>query len=506
MLIFTYTHQHQPPKMKTTALLLLCFVFTANFCSGQMRNPALDINRTNIWRFGFASALGANDVPGLDFTNGTPIVINSGTYYIRQGATSVSSITGNLQLYGGYQSVYDFTNNPLMDAGVVGDSGWIGISPCNIAIPMPKSANLIYYFSTSVTLKYTVVDMAMNNGQGRAILRNVEVEPYPAEAKLAAVHHCNGSDIWIVGHRWGTNTFYAYLLTDTGLSTTPTITSIGPIANETGTYQAGKIKFSPNGKKLAIVFNGVDTLPCLLDFDKTTGVISNPILLQKDEGDQGLSFSPDNSKLYISTNNGRIVQYNLLAGSATDIINSRKVVLDEFTTFSNLQIGRDGRIYVGTDGNPHRKYLTVIHNPNNLDTLCNPQLDAIYLNGGQGHSHSLMNTVESYFYTGLSAYPCYADTFTNISNIVNKNGLALTAYPNPFSDYTYVDVLGVEANEKLTYQLSDLTGRILEAQIIASDSWEGKRAVLHKARLPSGIYLLTVKTPNRSQTIKLSVL
>ena len=39
MLIFTYTHQHQPPKMKTTALLLLCFVFTANFCSGQNLVP-----------------------------------------------------------------------------------------------------------------------------------------------------------------------------------------------------------------------------------------------------------------------------------------------------------------------------------------------------------------------------------------------------------------------------------------------------------------------------------
>jgi hypothetical protein len=490
--------------MKHHLLFLLFFV--SSFCGAQNRNPALDVNRTNIWRFGTYSTFGANDVPGLDFSNGTPTVINSGNSDPRQGASTISDTSGSLLLYGGYQSLFDFTDNPMLNAGIVGDSGWIGISPSNLAVPMPKSPNLIYYFSTAVTLKYTIVDMSLNSGKGLAITRNVTLENYPVEAKLAAVHHCNGSDIWIVGHRWQTNTFYAYLLTDTGIVTTPVLTNIGPIANENGGHQAGRIKFSPNGNKVAIVFNRENTLPYLFDFDKSTGVLSNAIPLKKDVGDNGISFSSDNSKLYISTIDGQIVQYNLNAGNPTDIANSRKLVLNVFTDYGIMQLGRDGRIYVVTGSLPHRKYLTVINNPNSLDTLCHPQVDAIYLNGAQGYIYSLMNTVESYFYSGNSAYPCYGDTVTGVAYLGSKNGIQLKVYPNPFADYTTIDVSGINVQGKLEYQIIDVSGRICEAQIRETDWWDGKRLILYKARLPSGIYFLTVKTLYQSETIKLSIL
>ncbi len=486
--------------------LLFLLLLTGIFCRAQTRNPALEVNRTNIWRFGTYSIFGANDVPGLDFSNGTPTVINSGNSDPRQGASTISDTSGSLLLYGGYQSLFDFTDNPMQDAGVLGDSGWIGITPCNLAVPLPKSPNLIYYFTIAATLKYTIVDMSLNSGKGQAIVRNVTLENYPVEAKLAAVHHCNGSDVWIVGHRWQTNTFYAYLLTDTGIVTTPVLTNIGPVANEIGWIQSGRIKFSPNSNKVAIVFNGTNILPYLFDFDKLTGVLSNAIPLQKDAGDNGISFSPDNSKLYISTINGQVIQYNLNAGNATDVANSRKLVLDVFTDYGIMQLGRDGRIYVVTGSLPHRKYLTVINAPNSLDTLCHPQVDAIYLNGAQGVTYSLMNTVESYFYTGNSAYPCYGDTVTGISPTGSNNGILLKVYPNPFSDYTTIDISGINVQGKLEYQVTDVSGRVCEVQIRETDWWDGKRLILHRARLPSGIYFLTVKTLYQSETIKVYIL
>lgn len=486
-------------------ILLSIFLWCCCFAIAQTRNPGQDVKRTNIWRFGDASVPGANDVPGLDFSSGSPVVINSGTHLLLTTTSSICDLNGKLQLYGSYQSIYDRTDNFLSNSGVVGDSGWIGINPRNLAVPMPKSPNLIYYFTAQVSLKYTVVDMNLNNGLGQAVIRNVTLEQMPVEAKLAAVHHCNGSDIWIVGHRWETNTFYAYLLTDTGLVTTPVISNVGPIANEQGFFQTGNIKFSPNGKKVAIVFNGFIGLPYLFDFDKSTGIISNPIPLKKDIGDNGVSFSPDNTKLYISTNNGVVVQYDLQAGNALDIANSRKEIVNILNTFATMQMGRDGKIYLPPAGLPNRLYLTVIHEPNKLDTFCNAQIDAIYLNGGQGVNTSFMNTVESYFYTGTSAYPCYGDTLSDVTNINDKNEITVKAYPNPFGDYTTIDVTGINPQDKFEYQVCDITGRLCAAQITENDVWNGKKLLFHKARLPTGVYLLTLRTRNQSQTIKLSI-
>ncbi len=487
-------------------LLLFLFLSIGYFCCAQTRNPALDINRANIWRFGTYSTLGANDVPGLDFSNGTPIVINLSNNRIADGATTVSTLNGSLQLFGGYQSMYDQTDNLLLNAGVVGDSAWIGISPCNLAIPLPKSSNLIYYFSAQVTLKYTVVDMNLNNGKGEAILRNQTLQPtYKSEAKLAAVHNCNGRDIWIVGHRWESDSFFVYLLTDTGIVQPPLYIKIGPVANENSTYQAGSIKFSPDGNKMCIVFGGSDVSPYLFDFDKSTGAISNPVQLQKDLSDNGISFSPDNSKLYISTNNGLIVQYNLLAGSATDIFNSRKEVLNIFNSFSRMQIGRDSRIYVIPGSNPHRKYLTVINNPNDLDTLCHVQVNAIFLNGGQASSRSLMNTVESYFYTGTTAYPCYGDTSTNIFTPGNK-AVGIFAYPNPFSEYTVIEISDIDKRDGWDYVLTDAAGSQCNTQIIEQESvWNAQKLLLYRACLPAGIYFFTAKTKHQFKTCKLSI-
>lgn len=78
-------------------LFPLVLVLCAGFCEAQTRNPALDIKRTNIWRFGTTSTGVANDLPGLDFSSGTPVVINSGTSFNTQGATTVSDDNGNLQ-------------------------------------------------------------------------------------------------------------------------------------------------------------------------------------------------------------------------------------------------------------------------------------------------------------------------------------------------------------------------------------------------------------------------
>ncbi|MCW5909367.1 MAG: hypothetical protein KIS94_15990 [Chitinophagales bacterium] len=142
---------------KIYALLFSLVTLCCIFCSAQTRNPGLDVSRTNIWKFGWqwTNVSPTIDAPGLDFTNGAPVVTVGGPK-VADGATSICDPSGNLQLYGGYLSMYNHTYSPLMNSGVVGDSGWIGISPTNLAVPQPNSPNLIYYFSTAATFRYSV--------------------------------------------------------------------------------------------------------------------------------------------------------------------------------------------------------------------------------------------------------------------------------------------------------------------------------------------------------------
>lgn len=493
---------------KVFNLFIVCFL--ALFCIAQNENPGIEVNRTNIWRFGWGSNVGTNDAPGLDFTTGSPVVINGGPD-VNQGATTICDSAGSLQLYGGYLSMFNRQYQPMINAPIVGDSGWSGINPTNIAIPQPGHPNKIYYFSAAASLKYTLVDMSLGGGLGAAIERNVELEPYPFGVKVAAVHHCNGRDIWVAWHKWQTDSFFVYLLSDTGLSTVPVISHIGPMDAEYGYFQGGRMKFSPDGNKLAIVFHGVSTPAYLFDFDKISGVVSNPVALQKDTGDQGISFSPDNTKLYISTNNGRIVQYNLSLGDPQSITASKKIIVDEPTDYITIQLARDGKIYLATASNPYRKYLGVISNPNALDTLCAPHLHSIYLNGAQGAVNSLMNTIESYFYTGTTAYPCYGDTLTSVKPIDNigliKN---INAYPNPFSERIFIEINCRSAVREglLRYYLYDGIGKLCKSEVKeVYVQGNDMQVILFRNQLSSGIYFMNIRAPNdlNIATIKLTI-
>jgi len=475
----------------------------------QTRNPGLDIMRTNIWRFGWVNFSTGVNPPGLDFSSGTPVVFNCGDKPVGQGATTISDSAGNMLLSGGYGGncyecprMFDRTCDTMANSGVVGDIGFIGSSRLNIAIPQPKSPNLIYYFSSAMTFNYLIVDMNLNGGLGAVIFRDT-LEQGPTGVKLAAVHHCNGSDIWVVGHLWNTDTFFAYLLTDTGITLPPVYTKIGPVDFQPGKFQLGRMKFSSDGNKMAIVFNGDSIPPYLFDFDKSSGIISNPIVLQKDAGDEGIAFSPDNTKLYICTTQGKLLQYDMKASDSISIVQSRKLIAHVFQDLSAMQLGRDGKIYLSSGSQPYSYYLEVINNPNASDTLCGFQTGVIYLNGSTGLVHSLMNTVDSYFYSGSSAYPCYGDTNTIDIAKINETDLGIKVYPNPFSHYATIDIPNVLFTRgKIEYRLLDITGRECETQIKQQNYGV---AQLYRGQLKPGIYLLVINLYGKTQTFKISI-
>jgi hypothetical protein len=148
----------------------------------------------------------------------------------------------------------------------------------------------------------------------------------------------------------------------------------------------GYLKASPNGKKLALAICYTYDIVELYDFDASTGVITNPITIPIGyDGVYGISFSPDNSKLY-ATIIDDLVQYDLSSGVAATIIASEIAIaslpygLPRYF-FGAIQIGPDDRIYVAS---PNFATLSIINNPNALGAACNYLSDTIAYLGGSG--------------------------------------------------------------------------------------------------------------------------
>ena len=169
-------------------------------------------------------------------------------------------------------------------------------------------------------LKWSEVDMALNGGFGDIVdsTKNTPLLGTSVE-KIAAVRHADGVNYWVIAHGYNNNNYYAYLVDCEGVNE-PVVTSVGQVEGHPGW---GYLAVSPDGSQLASAMRSVGFE--LLDFNTSTGVVSNPLLLyDPGNGCYGVSFSPSGEVLYGSNiESGSLYQWDLNAGSDADIIDSR---------------------------------------------------------------------------------------------------------------------------------------------------------------------------------------
>ncbi|MGV3638578.1 MAG: hypothetical protein ACO1NQ_13140, partial [Flavobacteriales bacterium] len=338
---------------------------------------------------------------GLDFTTVPPTEINLpigfGIFSPEVSATYCDPATGALRLFSnGWQ--------------VVGPNGISlpGIGPLlgsrtatqGVFVPLPGDNDIVYLFlvdgfagtGTDADgyggLSYSIIDLALNAGQGGYVTTDVPLLT-PTTEKVTVVKGCTGEDHWIVCHAWNSNAFYSYHLTADGLDPVPVISNVGVVHQSSGgpspTYETiGQMKGSPAHDKLALVVGrGLQRVE-LFDFDNSTGVVG-PLIFSDGAfpqftGDQslyGVEFSPDGGKLYTSVETEQtpyIFQYDLTAGGAAAITASRTLIFNQpnALVYGGLQRGPDGRIYVAKFGNS----LDVIVNPNAAGLACGYTEDA----------------------------------------------------------------------------------------------------------------------------------
>ena len=345
--------------------------------------------------------------------------ISSGFPPHSEASSVICDSEGNLLFYTNGEKLWDRSHQVMPH----GDNlmGHFSSSQGALIVPQPESSRYFYVFTTDNAVlgsnvlengfRYSVVDMCLNDSLGDIVTekKNILLLDTVAE-KLSAVRHANGTDYWVIVHKYFSDAFYAYHLTSSGIEES-VISKVGslhphPLAFQGFNGAVGQLKFSPEGKMLAIVTAGGGyNIAELFNFDNATGLVSNCINLIRDSENQqcyGLSFSPDNSKLYMSCVSGssdRLHQFNLVAGNGSpDAIIASKTTIS-YAAFG-LQLANNGKIYVSRSQTIH--YLDVIHEPNNLGFACNLEDSAIYLQGRIA-SMGLPNFIDSYSYTNGTA-------------------------------------------------------------------------------------------------------
>lgn len=361
--------------MKYSTSILILFSLFVSLLDLDMYSQ----NDYSQWCFGTRS--------GLNFLTNPPSITSS-SLISPEGCTSIADASGNLLFYSNGMDVRTGSHSLMSNgSGLLGNS-----SACQAAVGFKKpNSNSTYCLLTLVDaanadcLRYHEIDMSLAAGAGSVTIKNQLVYGPSAEIMCVA-KHCNGSDYWVITHEWNSATFRSYSVSSQGISSTPVLSSGGPVytgttSNSFGYYSyQGQMRLSPDARKIA-VSNFALSLLLVADFDRTTGILSNFVTLNNGTSPyQSCEFSPDGTKLYLSglTPNMRsfIIQYNLCAGSTAAIISSKDTVAtaQQFGNMNGLQLGPDNKIYVAQT---YSNQIAVINSPNLSAQNCNFQ-PAVY--------------------------------------------------------------------------------------------------------------------------------
>lgn len=335
----------------------------------------------------------------------------------------------------------------------------------------------------------------------------------------ATVRHANGRDWWVASHRHGDDTIFVMLATpDTmkmvhrlRLGSDNCVYSLSPTAGANG----GEMIFSPDGSRLLNV-NG-EGLVEVYDFDRCTGIVSNPLQIEAPLVQNGVyrrlmysvCFSASGRFIYISqldmvNNIVEFVQYDLLVpspGASRTIIYT---VTGQGGTPMYSRLGPDKKIYVvqgcdASSGNPCNQmdssYMAIINYPDTVGLACQLVFNAVSM--GRFVRPTYFTMAPNYDLGPIDGSPCDTlgidtrpadpDTTVKINALLWPEELRL--YPNPVED-----ILTLESRGKLLLHaclVYDMQGRV----VLSEKNLNGRNIWLWPVQsISRGQYLLEVVT------------
>ncbi|MBK8845682.1 MAG: PKD domain-containing protein [Bacteroidetes bacterium] len=336
----------------------------------------------------------------MDFNSGTATYLG-GSINTEEGVSTWCDDNGQVLIYTDGSYVYD-KNHTAMPNGT-GLMGGPSSTQSALIIPAPGNPNLFFVFTTMSIGSYSTVDLTLNGGNGDVVVKNSFLLNNVTE-KLCGCRHANGVDYWVLYHGLGNNTTYAYLLTAAGVSGAPVVSNTGLLHNDA----IGQMKFNRQATKLATAMLFMNQYE-LLDFDNSTGVVSNPIPFPATYPyPYGIEFSLDGKYMYTAhgLGTGEIHQFDISSGNAAAIFASDYLVgTVPAAELASLQMGPDKKIYsVGW----YNFFISCINNPENGGAACNfVQQQIITPTGVNG---GLPNIVYSLLSAATIKNFCFNDT------------------------------------------------------------------------------------------------
>lgn len=413
------------------------------------------------WTFGLRSQ--------LNFNQGTPIALAMpGNIEFIIGSATISDADGNLLFMSDGMSVY--TNGYYLLDGTNDLDGNKAATQSALFVPDPGNADRYFLFTVDMYLpgifdngvKYTTIEKV--GGLWTITAKNQSLFNKNSQ-KLVSVKHANMHDYWVIAHGYGSADgakFYAYKVSDNGVETSPVVSEVGTKhQGESGSAfnnNGGFMKVSSDGKKLALVIPD-DGIIEVFNFDSENGTFS--LSAQSGAGafeyPYGVEFSPDKSKLYISTAplgtsvTNYLYQFDLQAGNyinnPTEIAKITSTQLPgNDSLIGALQLGIDGKIYLSNYrmGLQTLTGLSVINNPNRPGTACNfNEID-----------HNITNGLSLNGSESLIGLPNFVSTFLDIPQITYVNHCA--------TEITYFNLRNKENIDNISWDFGDGNTSTLE--------------------------------------------
>jgi hypothetical protein len=469
------------------------------------------------------------DSAGIDWTNPVSPINFRSNYRGRCGTATISDSLNNLLLYAGFlrdgASSYkkvsirnNYHKSVQFGDTIIGEEGFHSM----LFIPKPGNDSIIYFFSNIVVagldpygLYYSEINYKANNDSGVVIQKNVQLNNLPAFDGLAAVHHGNGRDWWLIFKDWDptppytmANTFYIYLIDENG----PALhhaQSVGSLHNSGG----GHLLFNKLGNKLFhCTWQG---LLQYFDFDRCTGQLSNNNIIENFHLSQpypyygAISLSPNENILYATSytqysavgSTDSLYQFDL---AASNVLASKTPIHGMSSTnvgIGSLRLAPDNKIYVAstfynfypyqdTSYNIFNSNLSVINSPDSLGLGCDFQPFSFSLGGARTYS-GLPNNPD-YELGAWVGSPC--DT---LSVGLNPNPAPEASWMQAWYNHEW-DMIHVNASKLQgkngVLRLFDLEGRLVfekQAEIISGGYFTTE---INMSGLANGVYMVNLVT------------
>lgn len=335
--------------------------------------------QANVWYFG--------NKAGLDFNSGIPVPLLDGQMIAYEGCASIADENGDLRFYtnGGpvspapydFGAVWDNAHDVMPNGDLNFAGGCTSASQAALIVQDPGNDEHYYAFTLDCAenqfvggLRYSEVEMVLNGGLGDVTTIGTPLLSGTGESMIG-IRHANGTDVWLLVHgEPPSNLYYSFLITALGIGG-PSVMSVGPVSG-TG----GQLATDLLGRK--VHYAGLNH-SVLFDFDTATGILSNPIDLQRSDIN-GCAFASGGQYLYTSEQMDphRVFQYDLLA---SDIPASEQIIGSGTTIQTGMQLAPDGKIYISRG---EQGYLGVISDPDAAGTAAGYQEEGLYLGGRTG--------------------------------------------------------------------------------------------------------------------------